>query len=156
MKKVNALISIGKLEVQLQQHENLLKEVAELQKFIVENDYAKLAISIGRITELTKDSGIDVSENIKTISEFVFESFQSEHEIATTEEKLNMTLKDLNFSVRTHNCLERANICTVRQLASMSENDLLRVRNLGRRSIDEVIDKLESIGVKLGRTETEE
>ena len=60
-----------------------------------------------------------------------------------------ITSEDLDLSVRSYNCLKRAAIHSVRQLVEFSENDLLNIRNFGVKSIEEVKDKLESMGLGL-------
>ena len=62
---------------------------------------------------------------------------------------LSMTIEELDFSVRSFNCLKRAGINTVEDLISKSEDDMMKVRNLGKKSLEEVIQKLESLGLAL-------
>jgi DNA-directed RNA polymerase subunit alpha len=62
---------------------------------------------------------------------------------------LEMTIEELDLSVRSFNCLKRASINTVEDLTNRSEEDMMRVRNLGRKSLDEVVAKLESLGLTL-------
>ena len=62
---------------------------------------------------------------------------------------LEMQIEDLDLSVRSYNCLKRANIHTVADLTSKTEDDMLKVRNLGKKSLDEVIFKLESLNLNL-------
>lgn len=62
---------------------------------------------------------------------------------------LEMNIDDMDLSVRSYNCLKRAGIQTVEDLTKKSEDDMLKVRNLGRKSLDEVIAKLESYGLSL-------
>jgi len=62
---------------------------------------------------------------------------------------LSMTIEELDFSVRSFNCLKRANINTVEDLINRTEDDMMKVRNLGRKSLEEVINKLESLGLRL-------
>ena len=62
---------------------------------------------------------------------------------------LEKTIEDMDLSVRSYNCLKRANIHTVEDLTQKTEDDMLKVRNLGKKSLDEVIYKLESYGFKL-------
>ena len=62
---------------------------------------------------------------------------------------LEMNMHDMDLSVRSYNCLKRAGIQTVEDLTSKTEDDMLKVRNLGRKSLDEVIAKLESYGLSL-------
>lgn len=62
---------------------------------------------------------------------------------------LEMTIEDLDLSVRSYNCLKRAGIQTVEDLTKKSEEDMLKVRNLGKKSLDEVIKKLEDLNLSL-------
>ena len=62
---------------------------------------------------------------------------------------LEMTIEDMDLTVRSYNCLKRAGIHTVEDLTKKTEEDMLKVRNLGKKSLDEVIYKLESYGLKL-------
>lgn len=62
---------------------------------------------------------------------------------------MEMTIEDLDLSVRSYNCLKRAGIQTVEDLTRKSEDDMLKVRNLGKKSLDEVIKKLEDLGLSL-------
>ena len=66
---------------------------------------------------------------------------------------LEMNIEDMDLSVRSYNCLKRANIHTVEDLTKKSEDDMLKVRNLGRKSLDEVIAKLNSYGLGLKSNE---
>ena len=66
-----------------------------------------------------------------------------------TEKILEMTIEDLDLSVRSFNCLKRAGINTVEDLINKSEEDMMKVRNLGRKSLEEVIQKLNSLGFSL-------
>ena len=65
------------------------------------------------------------------------------------EKVLEMTIEELDLSVRSFNCLKRAGINTVEDLISKSEEDMMKVRNLGRKSLEEVINKLASLGFSL-------
>ena len=60
-----------------------------------------------------------------------------------------MTIEELDLSVRSFNCLKRAGINTVEDLTNRSEDDMMKVRNLGKKSLDEVIAKLDSLGFTL-------
>ena len=62
---------------------------------------------------------------------------------------MSMSIEDMDLSVRSYNCLKRAGINTVEDLIKKSEDDMLKVKNLGRKSLDEVIHKLESLGLSL-------
>ena len=62
---------------------------------------------------------------------------------------LETTIEDLDFSVRAYNCLKRANIHTLQDLVNMSENDMMKIRNLGKKSLKEVLDKVRDLGIVL-------
>lgn len=66
-----------------------------------------------------------------------------------TQKVLEMSIEDLDLSVRSYNCLKRASIHTVEDLTRRTEEDMLKVRNLGRKSLEEVIKKLEDLGLSL-------
>ena len=70
-------------------------------------------------------------------------------EIKGDKKVLEMTIEELDLSVRSFNCLKRAGINTVEDLINKTEDDMMKVRNLGRKSLDEVISKLASLGYTL-------
>ena len=65
------------------------------------------------------------------------------------EKVLEMTIEELDLSVRSFNCLKRAGINTVEDLISKSEEEMMKVRNLGRKSLEEVLAKLDALGFSL-------
>ncbi|NSL52564.1 DNA-directed RNA polymerase subunit alpha [Calidifontibacillus erzurumensis] len=69
------------------------------------------------------------------------------------EKVLEMTIEELDLSVRSYNCLKRAGINTVQELANKTEEDMMKVRNLGRKSLEEVKAKLEELGLGLRKDE---
>ena len=71
----------------------------------------------------------------------------SETEEDTSNKVLDMTIEELDLSVRSYNCLKRAGIQTVQELASKSEDDMIKVRNLGKKSLKEVKEKLIELGL---------
>lgn len=72
-----------------------------------------------------------------------------EKEESHKEKVLEMTIEELDLSVRSYNCLKRAGINTVQELADKSEDDMMKVRNLGRKSLEEVKVKLADLGLSL-------
>lgn len=60
---------------------------------------------------------------------------------------LETSIDDLDLSVRAYNCLKRAGILTLRDLTDKSENEMMKIRNLGKKSLKEVIDKVKSMGL---------
>lgn len=77
--------------------------------------------------------------------------------VATSEydQVYDTAIEDLDFSVRTYNCLKRANINTLGDLAVRSEDEMMKVRNLGRKSLEEVIQKLEDLGLSLSDNDSD-
>ncbi|MGE7880331.1 DNA-directed RNA polymerase subunit alpha C-terminal domain-containing protein, partial [Peribacillus muralis] len=82
--------------------------------------------------------------SIKNVKSWVF--FIEEDQ---KEKVLEMTIEELDLSVRSYNCLKRAGINTVQELAHKTEEDMMKVRNLGRKSLEEVKAKLEELGLGL-------
>lgn len=66
---------------------------------------------------------------------------------------LEMSIEDMDLSVRSYNCLKRANIHTVEDLANLTYEDLIKVRNLGKKSLDEIVEKLIKLGLSLKEKE---
>jgi len=91
------------------------------------------------------DLFIDLSEATKNTQVMI------EKEEYKKEKVLEMSIEDLELSVRSFNCLKRANISTVEDLANKTESDMMKVRNLGKKSLDEVTNKLRSLGLDFAR-----
>ncbi len=72
-----------------------------------------------------------------------------EKEVSEKEKILVMTIDELDLSVRSHNCLKRAGINTVQELTSKTEDDMMKVRNLGNKSLEEVLNKMKELGLSL-------
>ena len=68
---------------------------------------------------------------------------------------LEMTIEELDLSVRSFNCLKRAKINTVEELTNTTPSEMMKVRNLGRKSLEEVQRKLESLGVSLAKEDNQ-
>ncbi|MDO5061667.1 MAG: DNA-directed RNA polymerase subunit alpha [Peptostreptococcaceae bacterium] len=90
---------------------------------------------------------IDLSENLSVMEIMV------EKEENKKEKVLEMTIEELDLSVRSYNCLKRANINTVEELTEKTEDEMMKVRNLGKKSLEEVIQKLEELGLGLKPSE---
>ncbi len=84
---------------------------------------------------------IDLSETAKNTQVMI------EKEENKKERVLEMSIEDLELSVRSFNCLKRAGISTVEDLSNKSESDMMKVRNLGKKSLDEVTNKLRALGL---------
>lgn len=130
----------------------------EVEKTRVDNDasYDKLTI------EVETNGSIDAKEAIAIASKMMIEhlevvvelsqkamdnDYMVETEVDTTNSKLDKTIEDLDLSVRSYNCLRRASINTVADLTNKTEEDMMKVRNLGRKSLKEIKEKLESLGL---------
>ena len=89
----------------------------------------------------------DLSESVSS-KPTVVEKSEAQH-----DKVLEMTIEELDLSVRSFNCLKRANINTVQDLISKTEDEMMKVRNLGRKSLEEVINKLNMMGLSLADEE---
>ena len=90
---------------------------------------------------------IDLSENAKSTEIMV------ETETDDKEKVLEMSIDELELSVRAYNCLKRAGINTVEELCNRTPEDMMKVRNLGRKSLEEVLAKLKELGLELNQSE---
>ena len=90
---------------------------------------------------------IDLSENAKTAEVMI------EKEDNAKEKVLEMNIDELELSVRSYNCLKRAGINTVEELTNRTPDDMMKVRNLGRKSLEEVLGKLKELGLQLNQGE---
>lgn len=90
---------------------------------------------------------IDLSENAKT-AEVMIEKEDNEK-----EKVLEMSIDELELSVRSYNCLKRAGINTVEELCNKTSDDMMKVRNLGRKSLEEVLAKLKELNLELNHGE---
>jgi DNA-directed RNA polymerase subunit alpha len=141
----------------------------KLVKYSVENtrvgqemDYDKLILEIttdGRITpdEALKQSAAIVKHHMDVFDEVSKEDIEFESESKEISEEqnrlrklLNMSVNEIELSVRAANCLNNANITTVGELAMKSEQEMLKYRNFGKKSLNEIKDKLEQLGLSLG------
>ena len=109
---------------------------------------AKEAVSLGaKVLNEHLNLFVDLSEEAYTADIMV------EKDDKGKEKVLEMTIEELDLSVRSFNCLKRAGINTVEDLINKSEEDMMKVRNLGRKSLEEVVAKLESLGFSLTPTD---
>ena len=90
---------------------------------------------------------VNLSDTIKDMDILVKTDDDKQQQI------LSMKIEDMDFSVRSYNCLKRANIHTVEDLIRKTEDEMLKVRNLGKKSLDEVMQKLEAYGLSLEKKE---
>ena len=127
-----------------------------------ETDYDKLILEVWTDGSLRPEEAVSKAAGILVMHLKLFQSMDGlpeeiEEEEATfpeeveddTSKVLEMTIEDLDLSVRSFNCLKRANINTVADLAEKTEDDMMKVRNLGRKSLEEVKKKLEELGLAL-------
>jgi len=129
-----------------------------VDKTRVENDatFDKLTI------EVSTNGAMDAKEALATAAKMMIEhlnvivelsdkaastNYMVEPDNDQSNSDLNKSVEDLDLSVRSYNCLKRASINTVAELANMSEEDMMKVRNLGRKSLKEIKEKLEGMGL---------
>lgn len=125
-------------------------------------DYDKLALEVWTNGTLTAQEAVSfaakiMSEHLNLFIDLTGEVKDSgvwtEPKESGKEKVLGVTIEELELSVRSFNCLKRANINTVEDLINKSQDDMMKVRNLGKKSLDEVIQKLESLGLSLKKEE---
>lgn len=137
--------------------------------FVVENtrvgqitDYDKLSLEVWTNGTIMPDEAISLSAKI-LIEHFKLFMTLTDHannvEIMVEKEEdkkekvLEMTIEELDLSVRSYNCLKRAGINTVQELTERTMDDMMKVRNLGKKSLEEVEQKLEALGLSLKQSE---
>lgn len=137
--------------------------------FVVENtrvgqitDYDKLSLEVWTNGTIMPDEAIGLSAKI-LIEHFKLFMTLTDHannvEIMVEKEEdkkekvLEMTIEELDLSVRSYNCLKRAGINTVQELTERTMDDMMKVRNLGKKSLEEVEQKLEALGLSLKQSE---
>jgi len=125
-------------------------------------DYDKLTITISTNGIINAKEALSFAAKIlnEHLTLFVELSDEAKHtEIMVDRQEtirdrvLEMTIEELDLSVRSFNCLKRASIDTVEDLINMTEEDMIKVRNLGKKSLEEVIQKLQSLGLSLKKAE---
>lgn len=125
-------------------------------------DYDRLILEVWTDGSLRPEEAVSKAAGILVMHLKLFQNMdglpeEEEEEEATFPEEeeddsskvLDMTIEDLDLSVRSFNCLKRANINTVADLAEKTEDDMMKVRNLGCKSLEEVKKKLEELGLTL-------
>ena len=125
-------------------------------------DYDKLTLEVWTNGVITAQEAVSLAAKVLTdhLTLFVDLSVKGksteimvEKDDKGKEKVLEMTIEELDLSVRSFNCLKRAGINTVEDLLSKSEEDMMKVRNLGRKSLEEVIWKLASLGFNLRKAD---
>jgi DNA-directed RNA polymerase subunit alpha len=120
-------------------------------------DYDKLTLEVWTDGSVQPDEAISLAAKILTehLSLFVGLTEQvttiafTDQEDDKKEKVLEMTIEELDLSVRAYNCLKRAGINTIAELVQRNQEDMMKVRNLGRKSLEEVEQKLEALGLGL-------
>ena len=125
-------------------------------------DYDKLTLDVWTNGVISAEEAVSLAAKVLTehLNLFVNLSDKAssaevmvENDDKGKEKILEMTIEDLDLSVRSFNCLKRAGINTVEDLINKSEEDMMKVRNLGRKSLEEVVQKLNSLGFGLQKEE---
>ena len=125
-------------------------------------DYDKLTMKVLTNGTITASEAVSLAakvlnEHLKLFIDMSDKAQREEFLVERPEVKrdkvLEMTIEELDLSVRSFNCLKRAGIDTVEDLINKTEDDMIKVRNLGRKSLEEVIQKLASLGLSLKKDE---
>lgn len=121
-------------------------------------NYDKLTLEVWTDGSIRPEEAVSIGAKILTEHLMLFvgltdEAKDAEIMVEKEEDKkekvLEMTIEELDLSVRSYNCLKRAGINTVQELITKTEEDMMKVRNLGRKSLEEVQEKLEELGLGL-------
>ncbi len=125
-------------------------------------DYDKLTLEVWTDGTINAKEAVSLgakilNEHLSLFGDLSDEAFDTEVMVVkddnNTEKVLEMTIEELDLSVRSFNCLKRAGINKVEDLINKSEEDMMKVRNLGKKSLDEVVAKLRSLGFDLRKEE---
>ncbi len=124
-------------------------------------DYDKLTLEVWTDGSVQPDEAISLAAKILTehltlfvgLTEQVTTIAFTDQEDDKKEKVLEMTIEELDLSVRAYNCLKRAGINTTSELVQRNQEDMMKVRNLGRKSLEEVEQKLEALGLSLRPSE---
>ncbi|MBO5453354.1 MAG: DNA-directed RNA polymerase subunit alpha [Clostridia bacterium] len=125
-------------------------------------DYDKLTVDVWTNGTIEPDKAVSLAaqiliEHLKLFLDLSDGAMHTEVLVSKPDSKkekvMEMTIEELDLSVRSYNCLKRAGVNTVEDLAEKTEEDMMRVRNLGRKSLEEVLNKMESLGLSLRREE---
>ena len=127
-------------------------------------DYDKLTLEVYTDKTISAKDAVSLSAKILTdhlnlfveLSEEIgSKAIVVEKSESTQDKVLEMTIEELDLSVRSFNCLKRAGINTVADLVNTTEEDMMKVRNLGRKSYEEVVNKLTDMGLNLAKVENQ-
>ncbi|MBR2744474.1 MAG: hypothetical protein IKE01_04175 [Clostridia bacterium] len=140
MNKYEALIITGRLEVYFAGENELLDEVKSVQKCIVDDDLINLAISLGRLNELSNSTNENVGKLLDDLMRFCVSSN------VEIEDNKNMILEEMGLSIRSYNCLARAGLKNVADLLRYNAERFYRIRNLGKVSRREIVERMEELG----------
>jgi len=122
-------------------------------------DFEKLALEVWTNGAITPQDAIGLAAKLMKDHMSIFINFEETHEISSESldnyndprmEHLDRTVEELELSVRSHNCLKNANIQTIRELVGRSENEMLKTKNFGRKSLNEIKEILQRMGLALG------
>ncbi len=140
----------------------LVKYAVEATRVGQITDYDKLNLEIWTDGRITPDDALKQAASIlkhhldvfDRVSEEAFEFENQQSEVSEEQNKLrkllNMSVNEIELSVRAANCLNNANITTVGELAMKTEQEMLKYRNFGKKSLNEIKEKLEALGLSLG------
>jgi DNA-directed RNA polymerase subunit alpha len=121
-------------------------------------DYDKLTLDVWTNGSIRPEEAVSLGANILSKHLALFINLTEKVDVVevpaqkSEDDKakvLEMSIEELDLSVRSYNCLKRANINTVQELISKTEEEMMKVRNLGKKSLEEVEQKLNHLGLKL-------
>jgi DNA-directed RNA polymerase subunit alpha len=122
-------------------------------------DYDKLTLDVWTNGAVTPQDAVGLAAKLLKDHMTIFISFEEEPEVQEVpkeepvtvhNENLDRSVEELELSVRSYNCLKNANITTIRELVQKSEQEMLKTKNFGRKSLNEIKEILSAMGLSLG------
>ena len=133
--KVKLLVEIGKLEIRFEEDSRVITELSNFRDKICSDDILQGAIAFGRLQARIGET----TEEIQTINCI----------LTNTKPVPDMSIGELEFTVRTYNVLDRNQVRTVKHITEMSSEGWTKIKNLGRKSYEEIAEKMHGLGLEI-------
>ena len=133
--KVKVMVEIGKLEVRFEEDSRVITELSNFRDQICNDDILQAAIAFGRLQARIGE----ITEEIQTINCI----------LVNAKPVPDILIEEVEFTVRTYNVLKNAQVKNVKQITEMSSEDWTKIKNLGRKSSEEIAEKMHRLGLEI-------
>ena len=133
--KVKVMVEIGKLEVRFEEDSRVITELSNFRDQICNDDILQAAIAFGRLQARIGE----ITEEIQTINCI----------LVNAKPVPDILIEEVEFTVRTYNVLKNAQVKNVKQITEMSSEDWTKIKNLGRKSFEEIAEKMHRLGLEI-------